>query len=124
MARKLEYAKLDQDAAEAAMTWARIALRLLWDIEIRVQDEPPEWVTGSPPEHLGSARVYRDDKRARLWISPSRAARPASGDPIEVVMQLMASVFLQDGTDESPVCGLDYRLGRLLAKAYRAGVEP
>ena len=129
MPRKAKrFPKTTQASVDRAVGWAKSALYLQdYSIAVWLCDDPPEGCGDTTGTATGEAQTDVRFKRADIWISPRRIVN-ADEDPMETLMHEMVHVMFADAGirrdgGETHVHGVVYRLGEILAKAYRAGVK-
>jgi len=123
MARKFTEAQ-----AHKAWEWFVRQMRIQdWQVQLFVQDDPPEWAIDSCTSRTaGLEQSEPRFKTAMIWVCPSNP----DADPLEVLFHEGLHVCAKDtgveNTQEEPPDRIEFlwhRLGALMAKAYRAGVK-
>ena len=79
--------RFSQAKAAKALKWAQKLLQLSdWDIELEIQDEPPEWLNDVEVDEGTSGMTWPqpDECTAQMWVSPERC-RNNDVTPLEAI---------------------------------------
>lgn len=74
MMNKSHRHEMDCADAKEAFAWWKRAMRMQdWDVQLFIQDDPPEWVGDTGELIIGQAKAWGAWKIAKVWVSVARS---------------------------------------------------
>jgi len=116
---------LTEASGAEAVYWFKEVMGLQdWTVDLYVQDVPPAWV--GDRDCWGMCQPISDEKRARIWVSPS-GCLDSGYVTLEVLMHELGHMMMADaGVDvdtDFPLHFYLHRMAAVWAKAYKADRE-
>ena len=113
----------NKEAPKATRWYQRVLGIQDWKVELYIQNEPPPWVPECTNVCVGKTEPIIRFKKARVWVSPSRAAGDTAS-LLDILFHELTHMVLSDiglGSYESE--HTEYTCDRLagaLARLYRS----